>query len=168
MARLDRVLGVVEALTSNVPPLAVLQHPLDQHERWVALSGGPVQGGRTSTLILLPAPVTSGLVGLVVDDWTEVVPDPTATTSMAFNYDAPSSAPPNVALLTVAPPGVERWTTEQLGAAVEEALALARLRAVDSDSLAGAGPLLPPLFSRENPTRGVSAELDVPTLIEPP
>ena len=166
-ARLDRVLGVVEALTAQVPVLAVIQQPLEPQERWVALGGGSVKGGRTSTLVHLPRPVAGGVVGLVVDEWTEVVPDPTATTSMAFHYDAPSSAAPNVVLLGVAPPGVEWWTAEQLGGVVDEALALARLRAVDTDSLASAGPLLPPLFSRENPAPGVSAEIDVPTLTEP-
>jgi hypothetical protein len=178
VARLDRVIGVVEALAGTVPTLAVTQQPLDPGERWVALGalpGGtpapPVKGGRVSVVAYLPAPfpapVAGPLAGLFVDEWTEVVPDAQATTSIAVHYDAPSSAAPNAALLAVARPGVERWTSAAVVDVVLEALDLARLRAVDSDALAGAGPVLPPLYSRENPTAGSSPVLDVPTLTGP-
>jgi hypothetical protein len=158
---------VVEALSGTVPEMSVLQQPLEPGERWVALGGGPVRGGRVSVVAHVPFPITGAFAGLFVDDWTEVVPDAQATTSLAVHYDAPSSAAPNVALLGVARPGMERWTADEAAALVAEALALARLRAVHTDALTGAGQLLPPLLSRENPTPGVSATLDVTTLTEP-
>jgi hypothetical protein len=165
VARLDRVLGVVEALSGTVPRMAVTQWPLEPGERWVALGGGPVKGGRTAVLAHVPFPIAATITGLFVDEWTDVVPDAEVTTSMAFSYDAPSSAAPNVALLGAVRPGAERWTAEEMTGVVEEALALAHLRAVDSDILGGlAGQLLPPLISREDPTPGVSPNLDVPTL----
>jgi len=164
---LDRVLGAVEALTAAVPVLSVAQHPLEAGEQWAALGGGGVKGGRTSVVTYQPFPVPASVAGVFVDEWTDVVPDAVVTTSMAFHYDAPASAAPNVALLGVAPPGTERWTADEALAIVTEALGLARLRAVDTDTLNGAGQLLPPLYSREDPAPGVSAGLNVPVLTDP-
>lgn len=167
VARLDRVLGVVEALDAKTPTLSVTQWPLEAGERWVALDGA-VKGGRTAVVTHAPTPVGARLAGLFVDEWTDVVPDTEVTTSIAFGYDAPSSAAPNVALLGAGRPGAERWTTDELAALVGQALDVARLRAVDSDSLATlAGQVLTPLVSRENPTAGVGPVLDVPTLTKP-
>jgi hypothetical protein len=167
VARLDHVLGVVEALTAATPALSVTQWPLEAGERWVALDGA-VKGGRTAVVAHAPAPAGATFAGLFVDEWTDVVPDSEVTTSIAFGYDAPSSAAPNVALLGARRPGAERWTADELAALVGEALDVARLRAVDSDTLASlAGQLLPPLVSRENPAPGVGPVLDVPTLTKP-
>lgn len=167
VGRLDRVLGVVEALEGKTPTLSVTQWPLDAGERWVALDGA-VKGGRTAVVAHAPTSVGPRFAGLFVDEWTDVVPDTEVTTSIAFGYDAPSSAAPNVALLGAGRPGAERWTTNELAALVGEALDVARLRAVDSDTLAAlAGQVLPPLVSRENPTAGVGPVLDVPTLTKP-
>jgi len=44
-----------------------------------------------------------------VDEWAETVPDAEQTTSLAFHYDAPTSAAPNVWLLGVLPPPRETW-----------------------------------------------------------
>ena len=167
VSRLDRVLGVIEALAGTTPVLSVTQQPLDAGERWAALGGGQVKGGRTSLVAHLPSQLTGPIAGLYVDEWTDVVPDPQVTTSIAFHYDGPSSAPPNVALLGVSRPGAEQWTADEVIGVVSEALAIAALRGVDPDALAGAGQLIPPLLSREDPTPGVSATLDIPALTEP-
>lgn len=167
VARLDRVLGVVEALTGGSPPLSVTQYPAEPGERWVALDG-PVRGGRTAVVAHAPAPVGDTFAGVFLDEWTDVVPDTEVTTSIAFGYDAPSAAPPNVALLGAGRPGAERWTNDELAALVRQALGVARLRAVDSDSLAVVGgQLLPPLLTLENPAAGTGPVLDVPTLTTP-
>jgi hypothetical protein len=133
----------------------------------VALDGA-VKGGRTAVVAHSPAPVGATFAGLFVDEWTDVVPDTEVMTSIAFGYDAPSSAAPNVALLGAGRPGAERWTANELAALVGEAHDMARLRAVDSDTLADiAGQMTPLLISRENPTPGIGPMLDVPTLTKP-
>lgn len=168
LARLDRVLSTVEALTGALPELAASQWPLAAGERWAALGGGPVRGGRTTLTAYTPFPGEAPAAGLFLDEWTEVVPDATATTSLAFHYDAPGSAAPNVALLGVPRPNLEQWSTDTAVDLVLEALELARLRAVDPDLLAGAaGALLPPLYSRENPEPGVHAGLAATVLTDP-
>jgi hypothetical protein len=166
LARLDRVLGTAEALAGATPELSASQVPVEPAERWVALGGGPVRGGRTSVLVHAPFPGEDLAAGLLVDEWTEVVPDAASTTSIAFHYDAPGSAAPNVALLGVSRPGSERWSIEAVTELVLEALDLARLRAVGPDLLT-AGHLLPPLYSRESPEPGIVAGLDAATLTDP-
>ncbi|WP_405775996.1 hypothetical protein [Streptomyces sp. NBC_01538] len=156
VARLDRVLGCVEALHGDVPRFTVAQTPLAPGERWIALTR-PL-GGRTSVFAYTPFPGEPGpIAALVVDDWVEVVPAADVTTSLAFHYNAPTSAPPNVALLGVLKPNAEQWSARAALAIVEEGLALARLRAVDPSTLATTGQLLPALIARVDTEPGVSA-----------
>ena len=171
VARLDRALGVAEALHGAVPAFTVTQRPLAPGETWVAAepaAGARIPGGRVAMLAHTPFPGEPGPVAaLVVDDWTEVVPSTHETTSVAFHYDAPSSAAPNLLLLAVAHPNAEQWSAPGVIAVVEEALALARLRAVDPDTLTGTGQLLPALLSLEQSEPGVGATLGATTLTEP-
>ena len=80
-------------------------------------------------------------VGLVFDEWVEIVPATEMTTGVSFHYDAPGARPPQTVLLAVAPPGPERWRVETLEQILLETLELARMRAVDPQSL-GDDPLL--------------------------
>jgi hypothetical protein len=140
-------------------------------ERWVALppvAGNAIPGGRVSLVVLtvdgdLP---TGTVAGLLVDEWVEVVPSPEETTSVAFHYEAPSATAPQVWLLGVPPFGLERWGEADAVRIVEEALALARIRLVGMDDLAGLGQLLPAIVTGENP-QGDTIGLDVEVLTEP-
>jgi hypothetical protein len=144
-ARLDAVLACAELTTDTAPKFVVHQQPLEPGEAWVALSGADLPGGRISLLAHLPlGAINDGTVaGFLIDEWVEVVPDAEQTTSIAFHYDAPTSAAPNVWLLGVLPPGRETWTAKDAVAYVDEALALAKLRAVSSDAIPVLGQLLP-------------------------
>jgi hypothetical protein len=171
VARLDRVLGVAEALHAAVPAFRVAQRPLGPGEAWVAgepAAGSRTAGGRVAVLAHTPFPLQAGPVAaLLVDDFTEVVPSTHETTSVAFHYDAPSNAAPNVALLAVPPPNADQWSTWSLTAVVDHALDLARLRAVDPDVLTGAGQLLPALLTLEQSEPGLGATLGATILTEP-
>ncbi|MEV5410330.1 hypothetical protein AB0K60_16015 [Thermopolyspora sp. NPDC052614] len=170
VARLDRLLGCVEAVHATVPAFAVTQHPIAPGERWVALTsaGERTPGGRVSVFAHTPFPGETGAVaGLLLDDWTEVVPATHETTSLTFHYDAPTSAAPNVALLGVLPPNAEQWSADAAVRIVEEGLALARLRAVDPHTLPLTGQLLPALMDREDVEPGVGAGLSVSHLTDP-
>jgi hypothetical protein len=176
VARLDRVLAATEALHGTAPAAVVCQRPLAPGERWVALPpdpGGRISGGRTATLAMVPVTPTATtaanpVAALMVDEWVEVVPNREETTSLAFHYDAPSSAAPNVLLLGVPRLGWEQWSTPKALDVVDEALALARLRTVDPDQLAAAvGPLLPGLYTREHDTPGTVAALQAGDLTRP-
>jgi hypothetical protein len=139
-------------------------------ERWVALppgAGRAIAGGRLSLVaVTVDASLPTGTVaGLLVDEWVEVVPSPAETTSVAFHYEAPSSAAPQVLLLGVPPLGLETWTASAAIRTVEEALALARIRLVGMDDVPGLGQLLPAFLTSENP-EGDAVGLDIEVLTE--
>jgi hypothetical protein len=111
----------------------------------------------------LPA---QNLGGLFIDEWVEVVPNREETTSVAFHYESPTSAPPQVMLLGVPAPGMNAWTPDAALGLVSEALALAKIRLVDMDDLAALGQLLPAFVTAENSAGDVAA-LDVEFLTRP-
>jgi len=60
-----------------------------------------------------------------------VVPRTEETAALSFHYDAPSSEPPQCWLLATAPTLSGEWNWNDLVGAIEEAMDLARLRAVE-------------------------------------
>jgi len=88
----------------------------------------------------------TALAGLVCDDWAETVPTHTSTAAVAFHYDAPNARPPQAILLAIPPrPQMAHWTFAEVLATVEESIALAKLRAVTPNQLAGPVSLALPL-----------------------
>jgi hypothetical protein len=69
--------------------------------------------------------------GLLIDEWTEVIPATTATTAIAAHYDRPGTQPPQTLLLVAPPVHTGAWQWEDLVTAVSETLDLTRIRAVE-------------------------------------
>ena len=91
------------------------------------------------------------LSGLFIDEWSETIPTDQETTGLGFHFDAPGARPPQSILLAVpADPAAEHWTLDGLVDVVEEAMALARLRAVRPQDLKGLGLMLPGIFLSNN------------------
>ncbi|WP_369133618.1 hypothetical protein [Modestobacter sp. I12A-02662] len=117
--------------------LSVVQLPHAAGERWLGLPlAGEPPGSRLS--LLVHAPDGAGgdsAVGLVVDEWTEVIPSTAETTGVSFHFDAPGASAAQAVLLAVSPDERGRWSTELLEDTLFEALALAHLRTVDLEAL---------------------------------
>jgi hypothetical protein len=73
--------------------------------------------------------------GLLLDEWTEVIPADTETTGLAFHFDKPSAEPPQAILLATPTQFRGAWQWEDLVATLHETLDLARLRAVEPAQL---------------------------------
>ncbi len=82
------------------------------------------------------AVVAAQISALVIDEVVEVLPGPSVTTGLGLHYDAPNARPPQSLLLAVHPDPARPWTWDLLDEIAGEALALARIRAVDVDDLA--------------------------------
>jgi len=96
---------------------------------------------------------------LFVDEWSESIPATQETTGLGFHFDAPGARPPQSILLAVpADPAAENWTLDGLVDVVNEAMSLARLRAVRPQDLTGLGLILPGIFLSNN------FKQDVPTV----
>jgi hypothetical protein len=69
--------------------------------------------------------------GLLVDDWTEVIPSKDEVTGISFNYNQPNAAPPQTLLLAVTPVEKGHWTWDELVGILNDTLLRAKLRAVE-------------------------------------
>lgn len=76
---------------------------------------------------------TNYTLGMILQEWTEIIPDDEQVAGLALNYNQPDSEAPNALLLTVQPNLTTNWHQESLLGFVEEAFRLSKLRLVDTD-----------------------------------
>ena len=155
LVRLYEAAGAASADKGRAGELRVAQLPAVAGESWIALpspNDGPPPAGRVSLAFggTEKLDLTQPAVGLLIDDWTEVVPDATEITGVSFHYDAPGSEPPQAILLAVRGDGQPQWSVEALEGVLLETLDLARLRLVDVDTLREAGHFAPAIFTAFN------------------
>ena len=108
VARFSASLHAAEAVGTAGLQLTVAQLPHVPGDRWVGLPGEPNQAmaaGRLSLVLQTDGSLdlSQPLAGLLVDEWVEVVPAPTETTAITFQYDAPDARAPQAMLLAVPP-----------------------------------------------------------------
>lgn len=163
--RLGDTLLYADALSgANTFHFQVAQLPAVAGDRWIALpfANDTLPSGRVSLVAHLPVgpldPARS-LVGLLIEQFTEVLPAPAKTTGLAFHYDQPNAAPPQAIVLAVPPQVGQDWTLAMLEATVHETLDLAKLRMVDLDALQEAGHFVPATYLAFN-AKGVTAATD--------
>jgi hypothetical protein len=157
---LSDVLTAADAMSQPGAPgdLKLLQYPRDAAARWGALPPAPGQDLRGAVAVVAHAPAALAalgaadtLAGLFVDEWSESVPTDQETTGLGFHFEAPGARPPQCILLAVpADPAAANWTLDGLVGVVNEAMALARLRAVRPQDLTGLGLVLPGIFLSNN------------------
>jgi hypothetical protein len=104
------------------------------------------------------------VAGLLVDDWTEVVPQPVAATSIAYQAEAPSARAPQAILLGIAPNVAAGWDVETVVDLVREAATLASLRLVDAETGAWFGRMLPAVLLPDGDATDVIAAPAFPLL----
>lgn len=156
VSRLDASLRYAEALeTGERLNLRVTQLPYQPGDRWVALPlkpGQPLSTSRFSLVVqaLPTVDVKLPMTGLLIDEWVEVMPNPKETTGLVFQYDQPDAAPPQSILLAVPPDPDQPWNLWQLQQVLLETLDLARIRAVDPDTLDEVGHYLPAMHFAVN------------------
>lgn len=118
----------------------VVQLPLHPAgtDQWLGLEIPPgyEMAGDTLSLVMeipefySPAQLQSGLL---LDEWTEAIPDPNVTTGIAMNYDDPNNEAPQSLLLAVTPEIKGRWLWNDLMDTLNETLDMAKKRAVEPD-----------------------------------
>jgi hypothetical protein len=100
---------------------------------------------------------TTGGAGVIVDSWTDAVPESSETTAVTFHFDAPGSRAPQSMLLAVHPDqNPDRWDFDTLVGCVHEAMDLAQLRTLGSKELAPFGTFLPAIFLPDSYTRDIA------------
>jgi hypothetical protein len=116
--------------------LTPLQLPYRAGEPWLALELPPnqeIEGERLlyTAHFAVPFDAAQPICGLLVDEWTEVIPGPTETTGIAFHYDRPSCEPPQSWLLALPALRTGIWSWDELLGAVVDTLEAAKRRAIE-------------------------------------
>ena len=71
--------------------------------------------------------------GLLIDEWTEVIPSRDETPGLAFHYDQPNSEPPQTLLLVTPSDFTGAWQWDDVVNTLHETLDMAKKRAVEPD-----------------------------------
>ncbi|MEV0726181.1 DUF3892 domain-containing protein [Micromonospora purpureochromogenes] len=165
--RLVAALSYADALqTGDSFSLTVAQRPSTDHDRWLGLkaAAGTPAGSRVSLVVhAAPEARFDRAAGLVVDEWTEVIPNARETTAVAYHFDTPAASAPQAVLLAVPPDASTSWNRRLIEQTLLEAMDLARLRLVDfealhpidPDALTDIGQFLPAAYFALNLKRDV-------------
>ncbi|MDX2442615.1 MAG: hypothetical protein QNK30_02335, partial [Bacteroidales bacterium] len=140
----------------KAPNLKPLQFPVRENDRWLALKyikeeTDPVYVEDEENVfkelqgdsLLYTAHFatnfdkTKPICGIIIDEWTEVVPAKEETTGIAFHYDQPGSEPPQTMLLLTPPAFTGKWLWDDLIGTLEETLSMAKKRAVEPSMIDG-------------------------------
>lgn len=132
----EQVSLLTQAITGSEPQLSPAQLPYRSNDDWLALEFPSNRKLEEEQLLYTahfggPTPANGQLCGLLLDEWTEVVPGTDATAGLAFNFDQPSSEPPQSWLLALPGRLDGQWHFDDLLDAVNDTFALARLRSVE-------------------------------------
>lgn len=114
-----------------------LQLPLLDDDSWLGLEFPP-DYALTEERLLYTAhyagtgvPATNTFCGLLIDEWTEVIPTREEDTGLTFHFDQPATEPAQTWLLALPTTFTGAWKWEDLIACLHEGLDLAQLRAVE-------------------------------------
>lgn len=146
MAHWENTILLAEAFGAAAPEVTPIQLPHDVGAQWLAMEippppppppgEGPKRLVESDRLLYnahfsKPFDKTKPVCGLLVDEWTEVIPQAEETTGVAFHYDRPNSEPPQVWLLAMPAVMDGAWSWDELLGAVTGTLANARRRALE-------------------------------------
>lgn len=142
MHALENLTFLAEALGTGPPLLEPVQFPYKAGSPWMALEFPPEAKTLLENELLLytahyskPFNSAEAQCGLLLEEWTEVVPGETETTGIAFQFDKPNAEPPQSILLATPPRFTGAWNWSDLVSTLHETLDLARLRAVEPQQL---------------------------------
>jgi hypothetical protein len=132
------------------PTLLPIQFPFDAAAPWLAMQFPPDYAISSDRLLytaqyMTPFDKTGRQCGLLLDEWTEVIPSTTRTTGITFNFHRSDNEPPQSILLVTPATASGNWEWADLVGALNETLDLAKKRAVEPTQLdyTPYAPLLP-------------------------
>lgn len=151
----------------NLRQLLPMQLPYagDGTERWLGASVTTAAGlkeGRIAIGASVPAGyvVSGDQVGIMIDDWIDVIPAKEQTSGISFHHNQPNAKAPQCLLLGLTPQITGSWRWNDLVDMLNETLDLAKKRAVDyeriSSSVVGQLPAFSMPFAQSGNLIGLS------------
>lgn len=147
---LDQLQTYQDAFDREALALQPVQLPFDEKAHWIALEFPEVsaeklddptvfapRGDFLSMVRHLPEGHSAAALqaGLLVDEWTEVIPNRIETTGIAVHYNQPNTEPPQCLLLAVSPTIKGHWEWDDLVETLTDTFDRAKRRAVEPDFL---------------------------------
>jgi hypothetical protein len=132
----ESALMLADAFGLTPPALLPIQLPFQADAPWLALefpSGYTIDSDRLLyTCLYSQAFDPHGpQCGVLLDEWTEVIPATTRDTALTFNYTRPDNEPPQTMLLVTSASRAGTWQWDDLVGALNETLDLAKKRGVE-------------------------------------
>jgi hypothetical protein len=133
----DLVATYHEWLHDAVPAWVPLQLPIAPATGWIGGRFGPTKADDLVSIMVhgVPASFAAPTMGLLLDEWTELVPTANETTGLAVHVNRPNAVAPQAILVAVSPTQTGHWAWDDLVAILDDTLARARLRAVEPDDV---------------------------------
>jgi hypothetical protein len=152
MAALDRAATFARWLGTGPLRLTPVQLPARPGDRWIGTRyGSDLAPGDVVSIALsrVPSSFDGLLTGLLVDEWTELVPPAQETIGLTFHFNRPNAVAPQAMLVAVPPQRLGTWRWNDLMDILRDTLDRARLRAVEPDHVLASdyAPLLPAVVS---------------------
>ncbi len=146
MHDLESIGHLSNAFTGTEIPLQALQFPYRAELPWLGMEFPETKADGDPFLIeedklLYTAHYTQAFqknarqAGLLLDEWTEVIPSRTEDTGLAFHFDRPNSEPPQTLLLALPPKITGEWRWQDLVDTVHETMDLAKKRAIEPEHI---------------------------------
>lgn len=142
MAAWENLVVLAEGIKERSPlDLTPLQLPYVEDDHWLGLDypeGFEITSDKLLYTAYLPGfNPAQPQCGLLVDEWTEVIPAKEETTGMTFHYDRPNSEPPQTMLLVTPSAFRGEWRWSEVVKTLDETLDLAKFRAIEPDHVDG-------------------------------
>ena len=132
----ENISFLTEGFNTIEPLLTPLQLPYRVNDRWLAMEF-PEDYKFDSDKVLYTAlfaksfnPAES-VCGLLVDEWTEIIPGTKENTGITFHFDQPNTEPPQVMLLLTPAKFKGKWEWSDVTKSILETFEMAKKRAVD-------------------------------------
>lgn len=124
------------ALQKAAPELRPVQLPYKPADTWLALEY-PEDYNTAGDRLLYTAHYatafnkTARQCGLLIDEWTEIIPAKEENIGVSFHYDRPNAEPPQAILLAMPTEFTGSWQWQDLLNTVNETLNMAKRRAIE-------------------------------------
>ena len=123
----------------------------DSHtgEKYPLADGAYYPENCESTVLYAPETITlkESVFGLVIEEFSEHVPDKKMNTGLSFNYNTPNNEPPQAILLAIHPKANREsdffWSEDDLRDILYDTMDLYKIRMVDIEAIQEYGYLLP-------------------------
>jgi hypothetical protein len=132
----EQMMLLASAAGRPEPGLTAMQLPFVPDDRWLGLEFPPTHALDIDRLLYTahfstPFNKNARQCGLLIDEWTEVIPESSIDTGITFHYDRPNCEAPQTMLLVTPAEFRGTWRWNDLVDALNETLDLAKRRAIE-------------------------------------